>query len=55
MVLFASKEAKPAAAAGEHGFGIQIREDHRRRCRIAIAAAVAAAAAAAYVAAIVSI
>ena len=38
---------KPTAAASERGFGIQVREEYRRRCQIAIAAAVAAAAAAA--------
>ena len=48
-----STEAMPTAAASERGVGIQIREDYRRRCRIAIAAAVAAATAAAAAAAAV--
>ena len=37
--MFASKEAKPTAVASKRGFGIQVREDYRRRCRTAIAAA----------------
>ena len=47
MVLFASKGAKLTAAASKREVGIQVREDYRRRCRIATPAAVAAAAAAA--------
>ena len=50
--LFASEKAKPTAAASERGFGIQIREDYRRRCRIVIAAAFAAVFAAAATAAV---
>ena len=46
-LVYTSKEEKPTAAASERGFGIQVRQDYHRRCRIAIAAAVAAATAAA--------
>ena len=45
IVLFPSKEAKLTAAESERGCGIQVREEYRRRCRLAVAAAVAAAAA----------
>ena len=47
--MFASKEAKPTAAASERAFGIQVREDYRRRFRIAIAPAAAAAAVIAFI------
>ena len=47
LVCVKGSEINGRLLASERGFGIQVREEYRRRCRIAIAAAVPAAAAAA--------
>ena len=46
LVCVKGSEANGRLVASERGFGIQVREEYRRRCRIDIAAAAAAAAAA---------